>query len=299
MLGVYPFESVLFVASLALFFAALISIADHFLKLLYLIPSPLDALRGLMGLINRKLNRPQRSTSNLRIRATLLLFFIVLCSAYFEHLMGRILIDITWDYTETCLLSLCFLVLRGHPLRQHEDQAGLRREQVERLVFTYIHRVLLVLGGWLLLTWSGVAFALLLSALTEQFLKSSTQRQTAFENYFEKTLNIILIPISFLGYISMWLSSLATSRANSMTGLRSALAHANQPYLAVFHLISETLGFSLNGKAGVYTRILSTDWIGKGSARLTKADIFRTVWLLSLCQMTLAFLLFVSSLAMS
>lgn len=261
-------------AALALVIAYLLRLADSYFKLLAIIPSPLVAWQRFCQKIADRLNRKERSHSVLRTRSRIVVIIIILLCCFAGMLIEHALNTLDNDYLDIALLSFFLLALPPSHKIVTQDNSARLRFQVESGVFSLLERNFGCVIAWVFLGWIGI---LLIHSFTSLYRHVSTD-SGAFNKPIERFTHLLLLPASFLGLFIGYIAGFFTSKARPLVGLRAGLAIATQPYGALLLACSESLGLSLAGPKGNYMGLAGREWLGKGVARLQKADIRRWQW---------------------
>ena len=291
-LAAYSLTTLCLMAAVALILATLLRLADRYLKLLRVMPSPLNLWRGFCEKAVKKLNRSGRSSHVLQTRARALVLFSLIFSALFA-------IGFSWglelwghDMLETVLLALMMLILPKDQPFPAEDSASHIRHQIEEGALLLMQQVGAPIAGWLLFGWAGVFMMVTLIALRH----AVAQSENAFASTIQTASQWILLPAGFLTLMALSFAAAFTSKGKPLEALRAGMEQVASPYKAVFLSAAQAMGVSLGGPKGIYRHLVGREWLGKGIARQQQADLKRWHWLLTLSQFVLAAILLALSL---
>lgn len=274
----YSLSSLLLIAALALFVALMLQLADQSLKLLRVIPSPLNAWNLLCERLLHKLNRPERSSDVLRSRGRVLIFMLMVISALLGNFIVLALTEWKNDYAEALLLALIFLQFPPTVEINEKDPTTPLRKQIETGGIRLLQRLFAPLTGWLLLGWPGVMMMLTLAALR----MAATTITTAIAQPVRSFCRRVYVLPAALACTTLSLAAAFTSKGHPMPGLRAGMEKILTPHAAVILTLAEALQLSLGGPSSAYLDLLGRDWLGSGIARLQPADIKRWHWLLAI-----------------
>jgi len=280
------------IATLALVSALILTLLDRKLKLLQVIPTPLQAWQQLCQRFTTKLHRKERSDKALRWRSRILL--ITLLSIAFSIGLGLsyLLNHLDNDYLDTLLLALCLIRHPISPNSQLTDKSAVIRQQIEIEGVMLLQRIIAPLVGWIILGWTGVMVSLTLGTLR---IHSASLKQ-AFAQPIRRLSRWFFMPSALLGCGLISLAACFTSKGRPLIGLRAGLSAINQPFKATIYTLAESLNSSLAGPKGLYLALLGNEWLGKGSARLQAPDLKRWRWLELIAQGLYVALLLILSL---